>query len=391
MADAQLLLEGRSGAVEIVDRLVRRAAAAGASDLHFVPQPDGMLVRIRVDGVLHDADRVSSTVGTTLAARIKVMARLDVADREKAQDGRFATDNLDIRVSVLPTVLGEGLILRLLRTDAMPPSLTNLGLDNEMQMNLERILSRPHGLLVVAGPTGAGKSTTLYAALDDVNSPEVNIVTVEDPVEYRVERAYQVQVNEKRGLTFPTALRSILRSDPDIIMVGEIRDSETAQLVLEASLSGHLVLSTLHSDDSPRALTRLAELGAATHLLSSAVTAILSQRLARRLCPVCREAYTPAPTELDLLGWDTSTEPDEVNLYRARGCEECMRGYAGRIGIFQLMLMSDDISAALRQSGAHTAADAAATRGGMRTLWEDGARKVQAGLTSFEELRRVVL
>jgi type IV pilus assembly protein PilB len=245
VTELPLLRIARSDSVDAVSDFIRRAVDAGASDLHFLPQETGLLVRMRVDGVLHDLEHVSESSAGSTVSRLKVLSQLDIADHQSAQDGRFSLDDLDVRVRLLPTVTGEGVILRLLRTEDRPPSLTQLGLSFEMQIGLERVISQPNGLLLVAGPTGAGKSTTLYAALTDVNRPEVNTVTVGDPVEYRVPRAYQVQGNEKRGLTFPTALRSILRSDPDIIMVGEIRDEVTAQLVIQASLSGHFVLSTI--------------------------------------------------------------------------------------------------------------------------------------------------
>jgi type II secretory ATPase GspE/PulE/Tfp pilus assembly ATPase PilB-like protein len=390
VSELPLLRSVPAESVDAVIDLVRRAVLAGASDVHFLPQDDGMLIRLRVDGVLHDLETIPLRAAATTTSRVKVLAELDVADHQKAQDGRFAVDDVDIRVAVLPTVVGEGLILRLLRTEERPPSLTELGLGFDMQMELERVLSRPNGLLLVAGPTGAGKSTTLYACLADVNRPEVSTVTIEDPVEYRVPRAYQIQVNEKRGLTFPTALRSILRSDPDIIMVGEIRDSVTAQLVIEASLSGHFVLSTLHSDDAPRTLTRLSEMGVPPYLISTAVSAVLAQRLARKLCEHCREPFAPPRSELEQLGHDPSAGPGEVTLYRARGCDHCTRGYKGRIGIFQLLTMSEAVAFATTHEGSYGGAGPAAAEGGMKTLWADGLHKAEAGLTTIEELRRVV-
>ena len=389
MAELAAAVRVLGGPVDVADELVGRAARAAASDVHLLPQPDGLLVRMRIDGVLHDVDRIDNAQAGAIVSRFKVLGHLDVADHEKAQDGRFSAENLDIRVSILPTVLGEGIVLRLLRREAIAPSLTNLGLVNEMQMDLELVLSRTSGLFLVVGPTGAGKSTTLYAALADVNSPQVNVVTIEDPVEYRVPRSYQIQVNEKRGLNFHTALRSILRSDPDIIMVGEIRDEPTAELVVEASLSGHLVLSTLHSEDAPRALTRMAGLGIAPRVLGTSLTAILAQRLARRLCPACREPYEPPVSELEQLSY--AGPPLTAPFFRPRGCHHCTAGYAGRIGIFQLMPISELVTEALSDGGNHDAVSGAATAEGMRTLWDDGLQKVVAGLTSVQELRRVMM
>jgi type IV pilus assembly protein PilB len=285
---------------------------------------------------------------------------------------------------VLPTVVGEGLVLRLLPTAATPPTLTELGLSNAMQMDFERVIGKPNGMLLVSGPTGAGKSTTIHAALVDMNRPGVNTVTVEDPVEYRLLRAFQVQVSEKRGLSFPTALRTILRADPDILMVGEIRDDVTAQLAIDAALSGHFVLSTLHSDDSVRTITRLSEMGVARYLITTAVTAVLAQRLARRLCPNCREAYEPVQAEREQLGFDASV------LYRAHGCAQCTKGYRGRVGIFELLLMTPAIAHAVAAGQHDDDIRLAATAAGTDTLWLDGLRKAEAGLTTVSELRRLL-
>jgi type IV pilus assembly protein PilB len=389
MLETPLLRGAAAPRGDIVSHVLDSALTAGASDIHFLPQDDGLLVRIRVDGVVHDLQEIREAAAMTTVSRIKVLAHLDVADHQKAQDGRFTYDGVDVRATVLPTVSGEGLLLRLLRREAKPPSLTELGLSNTMQMTFERIISKPSGLLLVSGPTGAGKSTTLYAALSDIHRPEVNTVTVEDPVEYRLPRAFQIQVNEKRGLSFSTALRTILRSDPDIVMVGEIRDAVTAQLVVEASLSGHFVLSTLHSEDAPRTLTRLSELNIAPYLLTLSVTAVLAQRLARMLCPDCREAYEPGRSELEQLGYPAGAE-GTLTLYRPHGCGSCTRGYRGRTGIFQLMPMSETIAHAVTHGQSHEAVLAAATADGMETLWADGLRKAEAGVTSISELRRVL-
>jgi type IV pilus assembly protein PilB len=384
MSDAFLFEAIRTDTPGIVESLLRRSLEARASDLHLLPQDDALLVRIRVDGVLHDLDEIEGDTALKVVSRLKVLAGLDVANHQKAQDGRFSFEDADVRVAMLPTVSGEGLVLRLLHAEARPPSLTELGLSNAMQMELERVLSKPNGLLLVAGPTGAGKSTTLHAALADMSRPDVSTVTVEDPVEYRLPRAFQIQVSEKRGLGSPTALRTILRSDPDIIIVGEIRDDVTAQLAIEAALSGHFVLSTLHSDDAVNTLTRLFEMGIAKYLITTAVSAVLAQRLARRLCPHCREHYEPAAAERELLGYDASV------LYRARGCTECTRGYSGRVGVFQFLRMSEDVALAVSRNAHADEITAAAAAEGMESLWTDGLRKVEAGLTTVSELRRVL-
>jgi type IV pilus assembly protein PilB len=384
MSDAFLLEAPPEDAPRLVADLLRRALAAGASDLHLLPQEDGLLARIRVDGVLHDLDHVAAASAAKAVSRLKVIAGLDVADHQKAQDGRFSFVDVDVRVVVLPTVAGEGLVLRLLQTAATPPTLTELGLSKAMQMDFERVIGKPNGLLLVSGPTGAGKSTTIHAALVDMNRPGVNTVTVEDPVEYRLPRAFQVQVSEKRGLTFPTALRTILRADPDILMVGEIRDDVTAQLAIDAALAGHFVLSTLHSDDSVRTLTRLSEMGVARYLITTAVTAVLAQRLARRLCPHCREAYEPAEAEREQLGFDPHV------LYRAHGCAECTKGYRGRVGIFELMLMTPELAVAITEDRQGDGIRRAAAAAGTDSLWLDGLHKAEAGLTTVSELRRVL-
>src|SRR5881396_1869648 len=290
--------------VRLVNSVIFQAAEDGASDVHFEPQEEALLVRFRVDGVLQEVQRIPKRMMAGVVTRLKVLAKLDIAERRKPQDGRISLNAaaagrlLDVRVATLPTVEGESVVMRLLDKSKKAPTLQELGMSDEMRATLETLIRKPTGALLVTGPTGSGKSTTLYAALTEINRPEINIITVEDPVEYRLGGVNQVQINAKAGLTFATALRSILRSDPDVVMVGEIRDGETAKISIEAALTGHLVLSTLHTNDAPQALTRLNEMGVEPFLVGAAVSAVLAQRLARKLCTHCCEMYTPSVDEL---------------------------------------------------------------------------------------------
>jgi type IV pilus assembly protein PilB len=329
-----------------------------------------------------------------------VLAKLDIAERRKPQDGRISLNAaaagrmLDIRVATLPTVEGESVVMRLLDKSKRPPTLEELGLSDEMRKTLEEVVSRPTGALLVTGPTGSGKSTTLYAALAEINNPEINIITVEDPVEYRLGGINQVQINQRAGLTFAAALRSILRSDPDVVMVGEIRDPETAKISIEAALTGHFVLSTLHTNDAPGALTRLNEMGVEPFLTGSAVTGVLAQRLARKLCTHCCEMYTPSVDELikARVSPDIAAQADGMVFYRKKGCPRCNQtGYKGRIGVFQLLAMSENLETLAASKASREELERAAMEEGMRTLWDDGIAKVAAGLTSIEELARVTI
>jgi type IV pilus assembly protein PilB len=299
---------------------------------------------------------------------------------------------LDIRVATLPTVEGENVVMRLLDKSRKPPTLEELGLAGTMQAQLTEIVNRPTGALLVTGPTGSGKSTTLYGALNQINRQEINIVTVEDPVEYRLAGINQMQINLRAGLSFATALRSILRADPDVVMVGEIRDGETAKIATEAALTGHLVLSTLHTNDAPSALTRLNEMGVEPFVTSAAISAVLAQRLARKLCEHCREVYRPTYEELIAarISPELAQLYGDVAFFRKRGCSHCGRtGYRGRIGIFQLLTMSDVLEELVTRKAGHDELERAALAQGSRTLWDDGMEKVVAGVTSVEELARV--
>jgi type IV pilus assembly protein PilB len=384
--------------VRLVNSVIFQAAEDGASDIHFEPQEDALIVRYRIDGVLQEVQRIPKRMAAGVTTRLKVLAKLDIAERRKPQDGRISLNaaaagrTLDIRVATLPTVEGESLVMRLLDKSKKPPTLTEIGLSDEMRVTLEEIVNRPTGALLVTGPTGSGKSTTLYASLNMINRPEINIITVEDPVEYRLAGVNQVQINVRAGLTFATALRSILRSDPDVVMVGEIRDGETAKISIEAALTGHFVLSTLHTNDAPGALTRLNEMGVEPFLVGSAVTGVLAQRLARKLCSHCCEMYQPSDEELvrSRVSPDVAALTDGMVFYRKRGCPRCNQtGYKGRIGIFQLLAMSEQVESLAVQKASREEIERLAMSEGMRTLWDDGIRKVAAGLTSIEELARV--
>jgi type IV pilus assembly protein PilB len=384
--------------VRLVNSIIFQAAEDGASDVHVEPLEDALLVRFRVDGVLHEVQRVPKRMMAGVVTRLKVLAKLDIAERRKPQDGRISLNAaaagrmLDIRVATLPTVEGESVVMRLLDKSKKAPTLEELGLSEDMRMRLSEIIKRPTGALLVTGPTGSGKSTTLYAALTQIHRSEINIITVEDPVEYRLSGVNQVQINQRAGLTFAAALRSILRSDPDVVMVGEIRDGETAKISIEAALTGHFVLSTLHTNDAPQAITRLNEMGVEPFLTGAAVSAVLAQRLARKLCSHCCEMYTPSVDELlkARVSPDVAAAADGMAFYRKRGCPRCgQTGYKGRIGIYQLLTMSEEIEALAVRRATREEIERAAMAEGMRTLWDDGLAKVASGLTSIEELTRV--
>jgi type IV pilus assembly protein PilB len=384
--------------VRLVNSVLFQAAEDGASDVHFVPQEDSLVVRFRIDGVLQEMQRIPRRLIPGVTTRLKVLAKMDIAERRKPQDGRISLNataagrTLDIRVATLPTVEGETVVMRLLDKSRRPPTLTELGLSEDMRDRMSALIKRPTGALLVTGPTGSGKSTTLFACLNQINRPEINIITVEDPVEYRLGGVNQVQINNRAGMTFAAALRSILRSDPDVVMVGEIRDGETAKISIEAALTGHLVLSTLHTNDAPSAITRLNEMGVEPFLTGAAVSGVLAQRLARKLCTHCCEMYSPSVDELIAarVSPDVAASVDGMAFYRKRGCPRCNQtGYRGRIGVFQLLEMSEDLSSLATMKASREEVERAALATGMRTLWDDGLAKVAAGLTSIEELARV--
>jgi type IV pilus assembly protein PilB len=384
--------------VRLVNSMIFEAAEDGASDIHVEPQEDGLVVRYRIDGVLHVARRLPKQLASGITTRLKVLAKLDIAERRKPQDGRISLNAaaagrlLDIRVATLPTVEGEAVTMRLLDKSREVPTLGALGLSDAMSEQISAILARPSGALLVTGPTGSGKTTTLYAALSAISRPEINVITVEDPVEYRLVGINQVQINLRAGVSFANALRSIVRSDPDVIMVGEIRDGETARISIEAALTGHFVLSTLHTNDAPGTITRLNEMGVEPFLTGAAVSAVLAQRLVRKLCQHCSDTYTPTTEELRELGLDgeSASAPEGARFRRRRGCARCGRtGYRGRVGVFQLLTMSERLEQLAAAKAPREQIERAALEEGMQTMWHDGLAKVVAGLTSVEELVRV--
>ncbi|WP_281173789.1 type II secretion system ATPase GspE [Deferrisoma camini] len=377
--------------IRLVNGILFQAVKDRASDIHIEPFERELQIRYRIDGVLYPVLTPPKALQAPITSRVKVMAGLDIAEKRLPQDGRIrikiAGKDIDIRVSVLPTAHGERVVLRLLDKSAVLLDLEQLGLEGERLEAFKSLIRKPHGILLVTGPTGSGKTTTLYAALSRINSRDVNIITVEDPIEYQLQGIGQIQVNPKIDLTFAAGLRSILRQDPDVIMVGEIRDAETAEIAIQASLTGHLVFSTLHTNDAAGAMTRLVEMGVEPFLVASSILAVLAQRLVRVLCPACREAYDPPPGALEELGLDPSFAGP---LYRPVGCPECRHtGYRGRTGIYELLSVDDAVRQLVMQRANSVSIKEAGRRGGMITLREDGARKVAAGITSAEEVLRV--
>ncbi len=375
-----------------VNSLMFQAVKERASDIHIEPGEKDVRVRYRIDGILYDSKRANKQYLASIISRVKIMAGLDIAEKRLPQDGRIrrriAGRDIDMRVATAPAADGERVTIRLLDRTAVLLDLTDLGFNADHLRVMSDLITRPHGILLVTGPTGSGKTTTLYAALTQINKPALNILTVEDPIEYRLEGISQVQVNPKIDLTFASGLRSFLRHDPDVIMVGEIRDVETAEIAIQASLTGHLVLSTVHTNDAAGAITRLVDMGVQPFLVASSLLALLAQRLVRVVCPDCREPYRPTPEELRQLG----ISPDAVttSVFRARGCKKCLdTGYRGRSGIYELLPVDEEIRALTLKNADSNAIRKAAVERGMRTLRDDGAEKVLAGITTIEEVMRV--
>ncbi|MEW6488095.1 MAG: type II secretion system ATPase GspE [Thermodesulfobacteriota bacterium] len=379
--------------IRLVNGILFQAVKDRASDVHVEAFERELQVRYRIDGVLYPVLTPPKSLQAAVTSRIKVMAGLDIAEKRLPQDGRIrikiAGKDIDIRVSVLPTAHGERVVMRLLDKSAVLLDLEELGLGGERLEAFKKLITRPYGILLVTGPTGSGKTTTLYAALSRINSEDINIITVEDPIEYQLRGIGQIHVNPKIDLTFAAGLRSILRQDPDVIMVGEIRDGETAEIAIQASLTGHLVFSTLHTNDAAGAVTRLVDMGIEPFLVSSSVLAILAQRLVRVLCLDCREPYLPPPEGLAELGLKASDLP-EGHLYRAKGCPRCMQtGYRGRSGIYELLTVDEGIRALIMKGADSATIKDEARRRGMLTLRDDGTRKLLRGITSAEEVLRV--
>jgi type IV pilus assembly protein PilB len=388
-------VDAEAPAVKLVNYIIQKAVADRASDIHIEPQENDLRVRFRVDGVLHEAmPPAPKSIQTSIISRFKIMADMDIAESRKPQDGHCAVSvgghKMDFRVSTLPTVYGERVVLRILRKDSILLRLSDLGFLPESLARFEGSFTKPYGAILVTGPTGSGKSTSLYAAVNVLNDPARHIITAEDPVEYRLPGVNQCQVNQRAGLTFARALRSFLRCSPDVILVGEIRDEETAKIAIESALTGHLVLSTLHTNDAAGAVTRLTEMGVEPFLVSSAVDCVLGQRLARRLCPDCKEEWKPRPEVLIEAGYPADNFPEAV--YRAVGCRKCGgTGYRGRLGVHEVLLMSEEISRLCVEEAPAEKIRQVAMEQGMLTLRQDGLEKVRMGQTSIEEVVRVIV
>ncbi len=382
--------------VKFVNLLITQAIADRASDIHIEPGERDVRVRFRIDGVLHEMMNSPKSIQSGVISRLKIMAELDIAERRVPQDGRLSVNangrKVDLRVATLPTVWGEKVVMRILDNSTALLTLSDLGFSDENFGRWEQSFTKPYGMLLVTGPTGSGKSTTLYATLNLVSKPEVNVITVEDPVEYRLPGINQVQANPKAGLTFARALRSILRSDPDIVLLGEIRDHETAQIAIEAALTGHLVLSTLHTNDAPSAVNRLIEMGIEPFLVGSALDCVLAQRLARRLCLKCKQGYEPTRELLAASRFAWPEDEPLPTLHRPVGCSSCSKtGYKGRLALHEVMAVDHDIERLAVERGSKEAIETVARAAGMTTMRQDGLTKVLQGVTSLEEILRVVV
>ncbi|WP_239013953.1 type II secretion system ATPase GspE [Archangium violaceum] len=380
--------------IRLVNSVLFRAAKERASDIHIEPMERELMVRFRVDGVLQEIIKPPKRYQSAIVSRIKVMGQLNIAEKRLPQDGRIriklAGRDIDIRLSTIPTTYGERIVMRLLDKNTTLLDLTELGMAAHTLEGMEHVIRRPHGIVLVTGPTGSGKTTTLYGALSKINTPDLNILTVEDPVEYQLKGIGQMAINPKIGLTFAQGLRSFLRQDPDVIMVGEIRDKETAEIAIQASLTGHLVFSTVHTNDAASAVTRLVDMGVEPFLVASSLTAILAQRLVRRVCPDCRVQYTPTDEELKEIGLTRALLKERYGLekiYKATGCPSCnQNGYRGRTGIYELLLVDDTVRQLALKNVDSSTIKKAAMNNGMRTLLDDGARKIALGETTIAEV-----
>jgi type IV pilus assembly protein PilB len=395
--DEQILQEdiNSSPVVMLVTSMVEQAVRQRASDIHVEPGPDTIRVRYRVDGVLYVAARYDLRLLSAIIARIKIISGLDISEKRKPQDGRFSINvdhwEYEIRVSVLPTVYGEKAVLRLQRKKAFNRNKKDLGLTDEDLVKFDSILKRPYGIVLVTGPTGSGKSTTMYTAISELSRDAVNIVTVEDPVEANIDGVNQVQVNPKADLTFANALRSILRQDPDIILIGEIRDAETAGIAIQASITGHLVLSTLHTNDTASAVTRLLDMGVESYFIADATTAIIAQRLVRRLCPHCKRPHKPQLHEIAYMGI-TEEEAEKATMYEPVGCQRCNgTGYYSRIAVFEIMEITPKMRNLIASRASTSELREAGLEEGMHTLRQAVTHQVLTGITSFEEMTRINL
>jgi len=394
--DKDILEEGdEAPIIRLVNSVMAQAIKERASDIHIEPYEKDIVIRFRKDGVLKEIVRAPKRFQASIASRIKIMGQLNIAEKRLPQDGRvrvkIAGRDVDLRLSTVPTSFGERIVLRILDKQSVILDLESLGFRPENLKTIHELIERPHGIILVTGPTGSGKTTSLYGALTKINTPDRNILTVEDPIEYQIPGIGQMQVNRKIDFTFARGLRAILRQDPDVILIGEIRDLETAENAVQASLTGHLVFATLHTNDAPSAFTRLTDMGVEPFLSASSVIAVLAQRLVRKLCKHCKERYVPILEDLEKIGFANPAGVRQTGtFFRARGCGECFQtGYRGRMGIHELMLMNDEIRALIMQNTASNLIKRAAMKNGMKTLREDGALKVLAGETALDEVMRV--
>jgi type IV pilus assembly protein PilB len=381
--------------VRLVNQLIREAVVDGASDIHIEPGEKEVVVRYRIDGVLHEVMRLPTAARAGVTSRLKIMAEMDIAERRRPQDGRIAVRvkerPVDLRVATLPTPEGESIVLRILNAELTFRTLDELGLSPRHYEIVMRLLSRPYGAIMLAGPTGSGKSTTLYAGLKELNCPDKKIITIEDPIEYRMEGLTQMAVNPKIGLSFASLLRQVLRSDPDIVMVGEIRDPETAEIAVRAALTGHLVLTSVHTNDAPSALTRLVDMGVPSYITSSAITGVVAQRLVRVLCPHCKQRADISRERLLAVGF-AEEELDFVEVHEAVGCDECgQAGYRGRMAVFEIMELCDEITRLFLKEAPAEELRALALEKGMVSLRRDALDKVAAGITTIDEIDRVAV
>jgi type IV pilus assembly protein PilB len=377
-----------------INKILTDAIRKGASDLHFEPYEKRYRIRFRIDGILHEVSEPPVALSGRISARLKVMSKLDIAERRVPQDGRIKmrlsrTKSIDFRVSTLPTIWGEKIVMRILDSSSAQLGIEKLGYEDDQRLLYEEMLAKPQGMILVTGPTGSGKTVSLYTGLNILNTAERNISTAEDPVEINLEGVNQVHINLKAGLTFPAALRSFLRQDPDVIMVGEIRDLETAEIAIKAAQTGHLVLSTLHTNSAAETLTRLINMGVPGYNIASSVNLIIAQRLARRLCPECKQAEVIPATELTRLGFQQADIDNDFTVFKPCGCEFCSGGYKGRLGIYEVMKMSDDIARTIMEGGNSLQIASIAKTQGMRDLRQSGLLKVVQGVTSIAEINRI--